>query len=384
MQTLPLPSAEAQAHSENLCALIRTEITNAGGWISFAQYMKLALYAPGLGYYSGGLDKFGSGGDFVTAPEISPLFGCSLANQLAQVLVVTGGSVLELGAGSGKLAGDVLLALSAQDSIPERYYILDISPDLRERQKIYLQSVLDETLMKRVEWLDTLPQEFTGVILGNEVLDALPVDCIAMREDGLHEVGVGLTENQLVLKEQPITEGELFEAAKVLNLPSDYVTEIALQARGLIASLARMLRYGVLLLVDYGFSQREYYHPQRNQGTLMCHYRHYAHDNLLLDPGLQDITAHVDFTAMAEVAVENGLSLLGYTSQASFLLNCGITDLLAQTPASDTAAYLPLAAQAQKLLSPAEMGELFKVIAFGRGELPSLTGFSRGDKRYTL
>ncbi|HSH97315.1 MAG: class I SAM-dependent methyltransferase [Methylophilaceae bacterium] len=381
--TLPEPSAEALVHSQRLTELIQSEIESASGWIDFAHFMYLALYAPGLGYYSGGSKKFGKAGDFVTAPEISPLFAQTLAKQVEQVLVLTQGDVLELGAGTGKLVATLLLELQQADQLPVRYYILEVSAYLRELQRETLQSQLPAELFERVIWLDTLPETFNGLILGNEVLDALPVHIIKTHADSIEELGVSIGADGFEWKTNPL-KPDLQRVASKLSLTSDYTTEICPAATGLIASLTQLLQHGVILMLDYGFPQREYYHPQRAQGTLMCHYRHYAHDNPFLYVGLQDITAHVDFTAIAEAALENGAELLGYANQAQLLINCGITDVLSQVSPENMLEYLPLASQAQKLLSPAEMGELFKVIALGKGVTEGLLGFSRGDRSHTL
>lgn len=384
MTSLPPPSEEQLATSEKLLATIAAEIAANAGWISFARYMELALYAPGLGYYSAGSKKFGAGGDFVTAPEISPLFARTLARQVAQVLRETAGDVLELGAGTGRLAAQMLLELQRVDALPRRYFILEVSAHLRVVQQETLSALLPAALLSRVEWLDTLPPSLTGCVFGNEVLDALPVHLVAWRESGLHERGVTWRAGRLQWQEQSLAAGTVHDMAARLALPNGYVSELCPAAPALIASLAALLQQGALLFVDYGFPCREYYHPQRATGTLMCHYRQQAHDDPFLYPGLQDITAHVDFTAVAEAGAASGLALLGYTTQAQFLINCGITDLLSEVSPRDMAAYLPLAAQAQKLLSPAEMGELFKVIAFGKHMPAPLPGFSRGDKSHAL
>lgn len=380
---LPAPSRDAQALSDQLSVLIANEIRQSGGWIDFARFMELALYAPGLGYYSAGSTKLGASGDFVTAPELSPLFARCIARQLAQLHADGLRSVLELGAGSGTLAAGLLSKMAAQGPPLERYRILELSADLRERQRATIAQIAPAQLA-RVQWLDTLPNTFDGVILANEVLDATPIHRVHMTEHGIEEIGVAITGNDNFVTAQRPATGELAAAAAALALPPGYETEINLNARALVASLARMLTRGAMLFIDYGFAAREFYHPQRNRGTLMCHYRHHAHDDPFAFVGLQDITAHVDFSAVAAAAVDAGAALLGYTSQAQFLINCGITELLAQTPASDTRAYAPLAAQAQKLLSPAEMGELFKVIALGKGVTAPLLGFARGDKSHTL
>jgi SAM-dependent MidA family methyltransferase len=373
----------ALAHSRKLVELIATDIAQTGGWISFERYMELALYAPGLGYYAGGATKFGGAGDFVTAPEISSLFGQTLAKQVAEVLSVTGGDVLELGTGSGRMAADLLQALGELGHLPGRYFILEVSGELAARQKHRLQH-LEPGLASRVAWIDRLPTAFRGVIVGNEVLDALPTHLIAWQRDGIAERGVRWIGDAFAWEDRPLSDEALLAQARRLGLVPPYLSEISLAAPALVRTLAGALERGAVVLVDYGFGEREYYHPQRDQGTLMCHYRHHAHAEPFFVPGLQDITSHVDFTAVASVAAKSGLDLIGYTTQAQFLINLGITDLMGHTPALDTAVYLPLAAQAQKLLSPAEMGELFKVIALGRGIDLELTGFRGGDKSRLL
>lgn len=381
---MPEPTPDALAHSQQLVGVIREKIQESSGWISFAEFMQLALYAPGLGYYSAGAKKFGKDGDFVTAPEISPLFAQSLAKQAAQVLQQTQGSILELGAGSGRLALELLLELQSLEQLPQQYLILEVSAQLRQQQRETLEQRLPAELMTRVLWLDALPARFNGLVLGNEVLDAIPVHIVQRQPAGLCELGVGVDAQGFVWSEQALTAGQLYDAANRLELAPDYTTELCPAAGALLASLAAMLESGVILMIDYGFSQREYYHPQRSEGTLMCHYRHFAHGDPFLYPGLQDITAHVNFTAMAEVGLEQGMQLLGYCGQAQFLINCGITDILVRVSPHDIKRYVPLASQAQKLLSPAEMGELFKVIALGKGMTEDLVGFSRGDRRHTL
>lgn len=383
MTSLPLPNAEQLTHSSQLACLIQDEIAANGGWISFARYMELALYAPGLGYYSAGMAKFGDAGDFITAPEISPLFGRALARQVAEVLHETAGSVLELGAGTGRLAVQLLQELERIGVLPERYLILDVSAHLRSVQRETFARELPSALQSRIEWLESLPLAFSGCIVANEVLDALPVHLVRRRQDGWCERGVAIVDEGLVWRERCLT-GSLAEWVRTLpELPEGYLTELCLAAPALIASLAASMERGGLLLIDYGFPRREYYHPHRSSGTLMCHYRHYAHDDPLLYPGLQDITAHVDFTSIAEAALAHGLQVAGYASQAQFLINCGITELLAEAAPGD-AAYYALTAQVQKLLSPAEMGELFKVVALGKSLSHPLLGFVRGDKRHTL
>ncbi|MDP2878548.1 MAG: SAM-dependent methyltransferase [Sulfuricella sp.] len=379
MSPLPAPDPAALEYSEKTSALISGEIESAGGWIPFSRFMELALYAPGLGYYSAGMHKFGAAGDFVTAPEISALFGQTLAQQAAQVLRLTAGNILEIGPGSGRLAFDLLSELERSGQLPEHYFLLEVSADLRQRQQHLLAR-----FAPRVEWLDRLPASFSGLIIGNEVLDAMPVHLVTWREESAFERGVSLEDGQFSWSERKLTSGELFDIAASLNVLPGTISEIGLAARGFIATLAGLLDKGAILMLDYGFGQNEYYHPQRSSGTLMCHYRHHAHDDPFYLPGQQDITSHVDFSAIAEAGVRHGLKLLGYTSQAHFLINSGITDLLARASPEQASAYLPLAAQAQKLLNPAEMGELFKVIALGKGLDTPLIGFARGDKSHML
>jgi len=373
--SLPLPEGAALAHTAACAAMLRAEITAADGWISFARFMELALYAPGLGYYAAGARKFGADGDFVTAPEISSLFGQSLAVTIADVLRQTGGSVLELGPGSGKLAKDVLLALDGMGALPEKYLLLEVSADLRERQRHAL-TALPAHLASRAVWLDTLPENFVGVIVANEVLDVIPVHVLAWC--GGHDVerGVGLAGNQFVWRDRPIADAALLAASNKIGAvylesdpAEDYVSEYAPAVSGLVTSLAQSLHRGAMLLIDYGFRGAEFYHPQRTTGTLMCHYRHFAHADPFLYPGLQDITAHVDFTLVAEAGIAAGLELAGYTTQANFLLASGLTELLGKADPRDAAAYLPLTNQLQRLVSPAEMGEFFKVLGFTKGDV---------------
>lgn len=375
---LPIPAPEALAHSAQLCALIRHDIATQGGWIPFSRFMELALYAPGLGYYTAGARKFGAAGDFITAPELSTLFGRTLARQLIEVMQASTPHITELGAGSGKLALDILSELDKCNALPESYSILEVSADLRERQHRLLREQLPH-LAERVRWLDALPEQLSGAVLGNEVLDALPVHLLHWSEGRILERGVAATETAFVWQERLPENPALLAAAQRIKVPDDYLSEVSPAAQGLIASLCERLDRGVLLFIDYGFGASEYYHPQRTRGTLMCHYRHHAHDDPFYLPGLQDITAHVDFTAVAEAAIDHGAHFLGYTTQAHFLFNNGLMDFLKEVSPDDVKAYVPLSAQAQKLTSPAEMGELFKVIALGKGIEQPPTGFLRGD-----
>jgi SAM-dependent MidA family methyltransferase len=382
---LPAPPPEASAVSAALTRLIAKEIAASGGSISFARYMELALYAPGLGYYMAGARKLGRYGDFVTAPEISPLFGRALARQIAPLIAGGLAEILEIGAGSGALAADLLLELERLGNPPRRYLILELSADLRGRSRDTLAARAPQ-LLERVAWLNVLPPAFAGVVIGNEVLDAMPVHRVIRSQGDTLEEFVRHDEqaDRFVGLARPATH-EVLQAAGELQLPDvDYRTEIQLRARAFISSLGAILDRGVALFFDYGYPRHEYYHPQRARGTLMCHYRHRAHDDPFFLPGLQDITSHIDFSAIARAGAGTGMELLGYTSQAQFLINCGLTDILAETPAEDVAAYAPQAAQVHKLLSPAEMGELFKVIALGKRVTGPLRGFERGDKSHAL
>ncbi len=382
MSNLPIPSAQALAHSRRLAELIRSVISANAGWIPFARYMELALYAPGLGYYTAGARKLGPEGDFVTAPELTPLFGQTLARQAAELLESGFDQILEIGAGSGALAAALLTELEHLGRLPRQYYILEVSPDLRERERDLLASKVPH-LLERVVWLNLLPTVFPGLIIANEVLDAMPAHIVRIGAAGTDEAGVVQKGEHFDWAWRPAGE-ELRSAAAALQLPEGYQTEIQLIARGFVATLAQSMARGVILLIDYGFPAHEYYHAQRSAGTLMCHYRHRAHGDPYFLPGLQDITSHIDFSAMAHAGEKAGLELLGYTGQAQFLINCGITDVLLRTSPDDVAAYAPQAAAAQQLLSPSEMGELFKVIAFGKAYSGPLTGFASGDRRHSL
>jgi len=380
---LPIPSPDALAHSRRVVEHLRSLIQHAGGWISFAQFMDAALYAPGLGYYAAGTTKLGAAGDFVTAPEMTPLFGRTLAHAIAPTLKETGGALLELGAGSGRLAVDLLGELEQLDALPTHYGILEVSADLRARQQERIARERPH-LAGRVQWLDALPAHFSGVILGNEVLDALPVELVHWTENAPRVRGVSLDGEHFAWQDHPIADPLLRTRADALTLAPGYLSEINLAADALIASLAECLDHGLILMIDYGFGESEYYHPQRHMGTLRAHYRHHALDDPFYLPGLCDLTAHVDFSAVARAGEASGLSLAGYASQAHFLLNAGLTELLMQVSPSDAAAYLPQANAVQRLVSPAEMGDLFKVIALSKGDIAPLAGFARGDRRHAL
>jgi SAM-dependent MidA family methyltransferase len=374
---LPEPSADERAHSDRLRARLEARLA-AEGWLAFDDYMREVLYAPGLGYYATGTIKIGdaaAGGDFVTAPEISPLFARALAAQLAPLFAQVPAAVVEFGAGTGQLAAELLPALRGLGMPCRRYAIVEVSPDLRARQRERLAG-------EPIEWLQQPPDDFAGVMLANEVLDVMPVKLFGKRDGAVVERGVALEQGRLRFADRA-PGAELAAAAAEIEdelgpLPDGYCSEIGLEARAWMRSAARWLGRGVLLAIDYGFPRREFYHPQRQMGTIMCHYRHHAHADPFWWPGLCDLTAHVDFSAMAAAAHGAGLEVLGYTTQAHFLLNCGLLDLLkaAHSP--------PASAAAQRLLSEAEMGELFKVLAVGRGVSAPLLGFAHGDRTARL
>lgn len=397
--SLPVPAADALDASAALAAKIRGEIAQAGGWLPFDRYMELALYAPGLGYYSGGARKFGrradDGSDFVTAPELSPLFAQTLARAVAQALAASGTRrLVEFGAGTGRLAAGILSALDALGVRIDSYAIVDLSGELRARQHETI-AALGGGFLSHVQWLDALPERFEGVALGNEVLDAMPIQLYARTSGVWRARGVSVDQNGAFRFDDreldaPGVQIGKEDAALLADIDADigpeadYIAETHAAAAAFTRTVCSMLVRGAALFVDYGFARGEYYHPQRTQGTLMCHYRHHAHGNPFLYPGLQDITAHVEFTRIAEAGVETGADLLGYTSQARFLMNAGITDVLSEIDPADATRFLPAANAVQKLLSEAEMGELFKVIAFSRGIDDTLDAFARGDRSHTL
>ena len=385
---LPALTPEEAAHAARLEAHVRAEIERSGGWISFARYMQIALYEPGLGYYSAGAHKLGAAGDFVTAPEVAPVFSRCLALQCAEILHgLGGGDLLELGAGSGAMAAELLAELARRDALPARYRILDVSADLRERQRRTLEAAVPE-LLGRVEWLDRLPAEFTGVVLANEVLDAMPVERFVARGGAVNSLGVSWQLGRLDWSETRapavLAEAVAAVADEAGAWPEGYTSEINLGLHGWVAALAAALGRGVLLFVDYGLPRREYYAPERRDGTLLCHFRHRFHDDPFVRLGLQDITSWVDFTAVAEAGAAAGLELAGYATQAHFLIGNGIGEYVAHVPDLDVVGRVNLSRQAMLLTLPGEMGERFKAIALARGYDSPLRGFAVRDLRHTL
>ena len=380
------PSIEEASHSQTLARLIQEEIKAQNGQISFAKYMEMALYAPGLGYYAAGKNKLGSKGDFTTAPEISPLFGASIVQTLLPVIEHLQNlnlpvKILEFGAGTGALAESILIELQSQDIEVDSYSILDLSADLIERQQSRLAQPFP-----MVNWINQLPKNFVGIILANEVLDAMPIELITHQNQQWLFKDVALTtassevdsENTIGFRHclgKEVPQAMLPECLRQQSFENGYTTEINVNAKAWINSISEILDMGILLTIDYGFPEHEYYHSQRNQGTVMGHYAHYAVQDPFFYPGLCDLTAHVDWTSVANTGINAGLSLLGFTSQASYLLDAGIGSLLMEkVDPSNSAEFMPHSNAIQKLLSEAEMGELFKVMCFGKG-LP----FEEGD-----
>jgi SAM-dependent MidA family methyltransferase len=387
---LPVPEQDALLQSEKLVVRIKDLIKEQGGMIGFKQYMSTVLYEPGLGYYSAGSRKFGAKGDFVTAPEISPLFSQCLAYQCGQVLNKLGsGSILELGAGTGVMARDLLLELEKIGLLPESYFILEISADLKQRQQELLNQSIPH-LMERVVWLDSLPEKsFSGLILANEILDALVVRRFKKTPESFKELKVGLDNDEFVWIETDADaelEKELTQLEDQLSEPlaENYISEINTDLAKWINGLEEVLQRGVMLFIDYGYSTSDYYHPERIGGTLLCHYRHRVHADPFLYPGLQDITASVNFTAVAECADAIGLHVNGYTTQAYFLFGCGLENLLADMATLDIKSQTETAQQVRKLTMPEEMGERFKIIALTKDCDPTLVGFSIMDQRARL
>jgi SAM-dependent MidA family methyltransferase len=391
--SLAAPDPARLRASAELQQRIAAEIDAAGGWISFERYMDRALYAPGLGYYAaapGVLGAWGGSSDFVTAPELGPLFAATLARELAALGRAEAlPNVVEFGAGSGRLAADLLRALDGLGWLPETYAIVEVSAAMRERQQRAVAE-LPAALARRVVWWDALPDAFDALVIGNEVLDAMPVQLLARDTGGWRERGVARDADGTLRW----ADGAAATAprATMAQLPVGSVTEVHRVAQGFIATLGARLRRGVALFIDYGFPAAEYDHAQRVGGTLRCHRAHRAHDEPLWQPGLSDITAHVEFSGVARAARDAGLELLGYTSQARFLLNCGLLDVLRDAlrelpggvAAPSDRAGVQLAAGVQKLVNESEMGELFKVIALGRGVATALAGFAAGDRSAAL
>jgi len=381
--SLPAPEHDALVASQALQQQIAAEIEHNGGHIPFSRFMELALYAPRLGYYSGGAAKLGAAGDFTTAPEMTPLFGAAVARAAAAIIAQSAPDIIEFGAGTGRLARDVLAALARQGVDVRSYTIIELSGELRARQQEALQD------LPQVRWLDAMPERFSGVVLANEVLDAMPVELVIRTADGWRRQMVTVDNGAFAFVQAPLEAGLAGQLARQVpdneQMIEGYVTELHPVGAGFMGSLAAMFAggKGAAILFDYGFPAHEYYLDQRIGGTLMCHYRHHAHPDPFYLPGLQDITAHVDFTAMALASQDARLPVLAYMNQANFLLAAGIGELLLENDPDDALRFLPQSRAVQKLLSPAEMGELFKVLVVGQGvELPE--AIVRADRSHRL
>jgi SAM-dependent MidA family methyltransferase len=388
--TLPVPDEAAIQQCEKLLQHIQSLIQEQAGSISFEQYMLTVLYEPGLGYYSAGSRKFGTEGDFVTAPEISSLFSKCLAYQCAQILNDLGSAdILELGAGTGIMARDILIELEKLDLLPDSYFILEVSADLKQRQQELLKESIPH-LVERIFWLDSIPeQSFNGVILANEVLDALVVRRFKKESGAYKELKVGFNDSELIWLEE-IADSELESKLKQLEselsepFPDGYVSEINTHTKEWLQGLESVLQRGVMLFIDYGYSKQEYYHSSKIDGSLLCHYRHHVHPDPFLYPGLQDITASANFTDVAEAADSLGLHVSGYTNQAYFLFGCGLEKLISDIASLDIKSHTELTQQVKKLTLPEEMGERFKVIALTKEYDQNLIGFSIMDQRVRL
>ena len=384
--TLPVPDDFAQQCSRELMAIIKAEINASPQGICFADYMRCCLYYPGLGYYSAGSHKLGQGGDFTTAPEISPLFSEAVSHHVADALVqCSQRDVLEFGAGSGKMAVAMLQELQRLDCLPTHYFILEASADLQERQQEYIASEIPE-LIDHVTWLAALPDTFEGVMVANEVCDAMPVHLLHFTHDSVFERGVTLEDDQLRWYDLPLASQHLqVRADEIRQLigQQEYIAEINLAAESWLQTLAQILQRGAIFIMDYGYPRNQYYHPQRNSGSLMCYYRHQGHDNPFIYPGLQDITAHIDFTALAKTAVESGLSVAGFHTQADFLVAGDITQLAAEEIGQQSFADLEKATALKRLLLPQHMGETFKVLTLSIG-LDSMPRLLFNDRRHQL
>lgn len=382
MDNLPTPENAALISSQKLSELIQQKIRQQNNWLSFADYMQMALYTPDYGYYTGGAQKFGRDGDFITAPVLTPLFGQTLAHQLDALLSQTAGNIYEFGAGTGHLAASVLPALHSQHF--QHYYIIELSAELAQRQREYIQTHAPDQVHK-VTHLTQLPEQFDGILIGNEVLDAMPVPVYRRQANQITEMGVSWLDNQFVWQDKSASSAAIQQVMETFpDTAEPYQSELHPQQYAFVATLAQKLKRGAMIWIDYGFDAAQYYHVQRHQGTLIGHYRHHTVHDPFFYPGLTDLTAHVNFTRIADAGIDNHLDLIGYTNQATFLLNLGITELLAKTGKPEENAYIQTASACHTLLDAHEMGELFKVIAFGKNIDVDWQGFIYGDLCHKL
>jgi len=394
-EVLPGPDGKAKKQSQLLMQCINAACESAGGWIRFSEFMNIALYEPALGYYSGGLQKFGEKGDFITAPEVSPLFAQCLANQVSEVLDNFQKSsnekafIIEFGAGSGMLAADLLLQLEKLGCLPEKYFIIELGVELKQRQKETIKQKA-EHLLNVVQWLDQLPDDVSNaVVIANEVLDAMPVECFRLVENTVESLMVGFDDGKLVSRymdaaNNTVEKITVIQQRSEMTFTDNYNSEYNPAISGWLSAVESKIKNMVMLLIDYGYNENEYYHPDRNNGTLMCYYQHRAHENYFWWPGLQDITTFVNFTDVAYSAVDTGLEVSGYTTQAAFLLANGLSELHEQQVTDDVQQQIKLSQQIKTLTLPSEMGDRFKVMALTKKYGEPLSGFSMLDLRNRL
>jgi len=382
MPTMPIASEIEIQLSEQLKTKIIQDIHSNQGWISFDRFMEFALYDPEFGYYTGNLRKFGEKGDFVTASEISSFFAKTMCIQFEEIFLSLDKNIIEIGAGSGKFALEVIQSLDSKKI--DHYFILEISHSLRKHQYELLRKNLPPHLFSKVQWIDQIPQEYNGIIFCNELLDALPVDLIKKSSGIPYQKGVGLENDLFIWKDKAIKDLSIYDHINLESLPDNYLAEDAIHIKSWINKISESISKGVVIIIDYGFNHSEYFHEQRSQGTLMCHFKHHAHDNPLIQVGIQDITSHVNFSYLAREASSKGLHINGFISQANFLINCGILELLEKVNIEDSVLYMKSVSEIQKLLSPSEMGDLFKVMTIEKNIDINLLGLKNNNKVTTL
>ena len=382
MPTMPIASEIEIQLSEQLKTKIIQAIHSNQGWISFDRFMEFALYDPEFGYYTGNLRKFGEKGDFVTASEISSFFAKTMCIQFEEIFLSIDKNIIEIGAGSGKFALEVIQSLDSKKI--DHYFILEISHSLRKHQYELLIKNLPPHLFGKVQWIDKIPQEYNGIIFCNELLDALPIDLIKKSSGIPYQKGVGLENDLFIWKDKAIKDLSTYDHINLESLPDNYLAEDAIHIKSWINNISESISKGVVIIIDYGFNHSEYFHEQRSQGTLMCHFKHHAHDNPLIQVGIQDITSHVNFSYVAREASSKGLHINGFISQANFLINCGILELLEKVNIEDSLLYMKSVSEIQKLLSPSEMGDLFKVMTIEKNLDINLVGLKNNNKVKTL
>ncbi len=380
MSSMPTALQNEIQLSEQLKTKIIQFIHSSHGWISFDSFMEHALYDPELGYYTGTLRKFGEKGDFVTASEISSFFAKTLCIQFKEIFQSVARNIIEIGGGSGQFALQVIQSLTSDNEHINHYFILEISHSLRRQQYELLINHLPSHLFSKIQWIEEIPEEFEGIIFCNEFLDALPVDLIKKESGKYYQKGVGVENDLFIWKDKSIEDISSYEQATLENLPDNYLIEHSFHIKSWLNKMSQSLNKGIVLIIDYGFNQTEYFHEQRSQGTLMCHFKHYAHDNPLIQIGIQDITTHVNFSYVAREASKSGLNIAGYISQANFLINCGILNLLETVNLEDRALYMQSVMEVQKLLSPSEMGDLFKVLILEKNMNIDLLGLKQNNR----